>query len=318
MFSKEIKKFVWLVLLSLFSFAAVTYVGNVLTIGEKIGNITCTLVEVLVDILLIFGPLAVLVWKIQKDVLKYKFICLDKITDENVSQEKIEDFLHNLKENYAPDEIPANLKSALQHGAVTDKRKYIKDYIADCEKKSDAAGREIAMLAALSVVVSPERMTDTLSMLFWNFRIISKVLKIYGVRPSGWALVKLYGYVLFSSMLVGSIDEVIENFNTPEIKIPFLSQFTQAVATIYACLKTVRLTQYYLMHGVDCDKKDALKDARVHALKNFGEILHDGSFQSNISKVVDAGKDLMTDSFKNISENLIGSKNNEVEKDPGL
>ena len=317
MFTKEFKKVVWLVLLFLFSFAAVTYVGNVLTIGEKIGNITWTLVEILVDVLLIFCPIAAIIWKIKKDILKYKFVCLDKIIDENVSQEKIEDFLLDLKENYAPDEIPANLQSALQHGAVIDKRKYIKDYIADCEKKSDAAGQEIAMLAALSVVVSPERMTDTLSMLFWNFRIISRVLKIYGVRPSGWSLIKLYGYVLFSSMLVGSIDEVIESF-TPEIKIPFFSQFTQAVATIYACLKTVRLTQYYLMHGVDCDKKDALKNARAHALKNFVEILHDGSFQSNISKVVDAGKDLMTDSFKNIGENLSGSKNNEVKKDSGL
>ena len=318
MFSKEIKKFVWLVLVFLFVFAAVTYVGNVLTIGEKIGNITCTLVEILVDVLLILGPIAILVWKIKKDVLKYKFVCLDKITDENVSQEKIEDFLHNLRENYAPDEIPANLKSALQHGAVIDKRKYIKDYIADCEKKSDAAGQEIAMWAALSVVVSPERMTDTLSMLFWNFRIISRVLKIYGVRPSGWSLIKLYGYVLFSSLLVGSIDEVIENFNTPEIKIPFVSHATQAVATIYACLKTVRLTQYYLMHGVDCDKKNALKDARSHAVKNVWGMLHDGSFKSKMSEVVDAGKNLMADSFKNVVENLSGSKNKEVEKDSSL
>ena len=317
MFGKEIKKFVWWALVFLFVFAAVTYVGNVLTIGEKIGNMTCSLVEILVDVLLIFGPIIAIIWKIKKDVLKYRFVCLDNITAEDVSREKLEDFLARLKENYAEDEIPANLQSALQAVARTDKLAYVKEHIKDCEKKSDAAGREIAMLAALSVVVSPERMTDTLSMLFWNFRIISRVLKIYGVRPSGWSLIKLYGYVLFSSMLVGSIDEVIESF-TPEIKIPFFSQFTQAVATIYACLKTVRLTQYYLMHGVDCDKKDALKNARAHALKNFVEILHDGSFQSNISKVVDAGKDLMTDSFKNIGENLSGSKNNEVKKDSGL
>ena len=317
MFSKEIKKIVLLILGGVFVFAAVTYVGNVLTIGEKIGNMTCSLVEILVDVLLIFGPIIAIIWKIKKDVLKYRFVCLDNITAEDISREKLEDFLAGLKENYAEDEIPANLQSALQAVARTDKLAYVKEHIKDCEKKSDAAGREIAMLAALSVVVSPERMTDTLSMLFWNFRIISRVLKIYGVRPSGWSLIKLYGYVLFSSMLVGSIDEVIESF-TPEIKIPFLSQFTQAVATIYACLKTVRLTQYYLMHGVDCDKKDALKDARAHALKNFGEILHDGSFQSNISEVVDAGKNLMTDSFKNVVENLSGSKNKEVEKDSGL
>ena len=66
MFTKKIKKVVWLVLLLLLGFAVVTYVGNVLTIGEKIGNITCTLVEVLVDVLLIFGPIAAVIWKIRK------------------------------------------------------------------------------------------------------------------------------------------------------------------------------------------------------------------------------------------------------------
>lgn len=316
MFSKEFKKVVWLVLLFLFSFAAVTYVGNVLTIGEKIGNITCTLVEILVDVLLIFGPIAAIIWKIKKDILKYKFVCFDKISDENVSREKIEDFLDGLKEKYVQDEIPANLQAALTAVAVTDKRKYINDYIAECEKKSSAVGREIAMLAALSVVVSPRRMTDTLGMLFWNFRIISRILKIYGVRPSGLALIKLYCYVLFSSLLVGSIEEVMDHFNPPEIKaIPFLSPLTQAVATIYACLKTVKLTQYYLQHGVDADKSTALKEARIYAFKSLPEIWKDATFTEKLKKVFDLGMDFVKDKFYSFWSDLFSGKNKDCRSD---
>ena len=314
--NKGIKKLFWLLLLPLLVFLLVTYLGNVLTIGDKIGNITGAWGEVIVDIILIFAPLALLFWKIKEDFLGYKFVCLNDLYLENTSIKEIDDFIDNVVEKYDNEELPASLKEALLADSRTDKKIAVKKYIGECEKKSAAVGREIALLAALSVVVSPRRMTDTLGMLFWNFRIISKVLEIYGVRPSGLALIKLYCYVLFSSLLVGSIEEVMDHFNPPEIKaIPFLSPLTQAVATIYACLKTVKLTQYYLQHGVDADKSTALKEARIYAFKSLPEIWKDATFTENLKKVFDLGMDFVKDKFYSFWSDLFSGKNKDCRSD---
>jgi len=313
--STEIKKLIWGLLLPLLFFAVITYVGNVLIIGEKIGKITCSLVEILVDILLIFGPLAIVIWKVKKDVLKYKFVCFDKLKDDRVSAEQLDDLLRDTAKNYSKENMPASLNLALMTNVKKDKIIHLGKYIEDCEKKSSAVGRELALLAALSVVVSPKKMTDTLGMLFWNFRIISKVLEIYGVRPSLSALVKLYCNVLFSSLLVGSIEEVMENFDTPVTgRIPFLSPITQAVATIYACSKTVKLTQYYLNHGVNADKTIPLKEARTYAFNNLKEVWHDKTFQETMEMAFNCGMDFLKDKFYSFWKDLFSGKNKDFDK----
>jgi hypothetical protein len=298
MFSKEIKKIVWLVFLLMISFSVVTYVGNVLIIGEKIGRVTYPLVEIIIDVLFILGPITAVIWKIRKDVLKYKFVCFDEITADNVSREKIYDFLNGVKENSHQEEISSNLKLAYQAIAITDKKKYVKNYLEECDNKSAAAVRQMTILAALSVVVSHKSVVDTLGMFFWNFRIINKVLEIYGVRPSLLALIQIYCNVLFSSMLVGSIEEVMDHFDTPDINIPFLSPLTQAVSTVYACLKTEKLTKYYLQHGLASDRKNAISEARKYALKSLPGLLYDDFFQEKVKIIYTSGKDYIGDKVK--------------------
>lgn len=316
MLSKDIKKIICFILLLLGGFALVTYVGNVLIIGEKIGNITHSFVEVFIDVLFIFGPLVFVIWKIKKDVLKYRFVCFDNITDLNASREQLDDFLSMLKECKDQENLLKDLNLALQSSSTIDKNEFIKKYIKECDEKVTAAGFEIAFLAAISVLISSQRVTDTLGMLFWNFRIISKILAVYGVRPSLSALIKLYCNVLFSALLVGSIEEVLDNFDMPVTsKIPFVSPLTQAIATIYACLRTVKLTQYYLQHGVNANRINADREAREFAGNNLAEVWRNEAFQRKIKELFNSGIDIFKDRAYAFWSNLFGGIRNRFKRD---
>ena len=306
----ELKKIAFFVLFLLFVLTVFTYIANVLTIGEKIGNITCIGIEIAVDLLLVLGPIVVIFWQVHKYILKYTFACFDEVTNKDVSREKITKFLCVVKENYSQDEIPQNLQLALQSIAITDKIKYTQAYIEDCEKKSNVKGKKTAILASLSVSISSKQVTDTLCMLFWNYRIIGEVLKIYGVRPSGFALIKLYCHVLFSSLIIGSMEEVFDNFTIPNINIPFLGHVIQGGATLYTCLKTVKLTQYYLQHGLDSDKKTAIKEAKKYAKTNLFLVLQDIDFITDFKKTITQGRDIIKDNISSTIDLVIPPKKN--------
>lgn len=315
---KNLKKILWMIVLPIALFALVTYIGNVLLIGEKLGAMLGDWAEILFDAALILSPIIILLFQIRKNFLGYRFFCIDKLQDSE-SAEELDNFLDTVKQNNIQNNILTayDFDSAKNSGAKSKKKQFIRDYIAGCKAKSTKECQQIALMAALSVVVSPQSFGDTLCVLFWNFKTINKILNIYGIRPSGLGLIKLYAQILFASMLVGSIEEVMSNLTPPGINsIPFLSPISQAVSTIFAIEKTIYLTQYYLEHGIeDAKREEAKKEAMNFALKQMPAIINDEQFKSSCTKIFNCSYEYIKEKLQEMISSFFSSfanKKNEV------
>ena len=175
----------------------------------------------------------------------------------------------------------------------------IKEYCCLAQKTVRKEVLNTALLAAVSVIASPRSFGDAFCMLIWSCRVTNQVLSIYGFRPRGIALLKLYINVIFSSMLVGSIEEVMENF-IPGEKIPFLSPVVQALAAAFAVFKAAHLTEYYLQHGVEVDHGEARKSAVKSAKESLKSLKDDDEFKSKSREIVDSGLNALKDWFKDL------------------
>lgn len=272
------KKFFYFIIFPIIVFSLVVYIGNVLLIGEKIGNvfgnrIGC-IVEILFDTFFIFIPLFLVLWQIKKNLFKYKPYKLEEICDDKASENEINNFA-KLINNESLNKAVSNLE----------KREIIKNLLGQAKKDVREKTVNTAILAAVSVFVSPRSFGDFFCMMLWSFRTINQVLQIYGFRPHGMSLVKLYIKVLFSSLLVGSVEEIMDNI-FPGEKIPFLSPAVQAFAAAFAIFKTAHLTEYYLIHGLR-NHEDARKAACKEAHRSLASLKENDEFKARKKEILE-------------------------------
>lgn len=281
-----------LIFLPLIIFTLVIYVGNVLLISEKIGQLfggtTGSIIEITLDVCFIFLPLLIVGWQIKKNLFKFKSYNLDKILSEETSSLELDNFVNNIN------------NGALDHAknqSMRDQKIEINKYITKSKQKVKTETAQTALLAAVSVVVSPHSFGDSFCMLIWNCRTVNQVLEIYGFRPRGISLITLYFKVLFSSLLVGSIEEVMDNL-FPGEKIPLLSPVVQAFAAAYAIFKAAHLTEYYLQHGLEIDHKEARLSACTEARDSLLYLKDNDDFKTKSKEVVEMGFDALTERIK--------------------
>ena len=156
----------------------------------------------------------------------------------------------------------------------------------DREVKSHA--KEIAAMAAVSVVISRSPALDGVALLFWKVRLVYDTVKIYGLRPSISDLMKLYAFAAFGAFLSGSLEEMCDlvDISSGVSRISqsagtVVSMLTapiaitaQASLAIYMILRTQAMVSYAIMNGSDSINSKDIKDkANVFAKENFADVM---------------------------------------------
>ncbi|MGN0867201.1 MAG: DUF697 domain-containing protein [Oligosphaeraceae bacterium] len=248
----------------------VVYWGNVLVIGDHLGRLfgggglPNPYVMYTWDVLVGLAPFLLLAWVVTRNILGYGELNLREVC-EGEDEEKMDQVMGELYEQEEDSDCvldKAGLRSQcgylLRNGSRAEKADFLREYFRQCDKEARKKCHQYAIFAAVSVVLSPKSAGDTLALLVWQCRIISATLRIYGGRPSVLGVVRLYLRVLMHSFLVGSIEEVMDQFAFGAVDIKMLSIATQAVAAIATCVRTASLTRYYLENGIGSNQKEAL------------------------------------------------------------
>lgn len=288
----NIKKFLYIILVPVIFLTSIIYIGNVLLIGEKIGSLFGSkfggIIEVFLDICFIFLPFFLIFWQVKSNLFKYKSFCLEKILSDKCDPEELDAFVKTV------DDQSLN-RAKSRHNLLSEIRQYL------CKTKDEVKKKtaNIALLAAISVVVSPRSFGDSFCMMVWSCRAINQVLEVYRFRPRGISLIKLYFKVLFSSLLVGSIEEVMENL-FPGEKIPLLSPVVQAFAAAFAIFKAAHLTEFYLIHGLNSNHETARLTACREARQSLISLKNDENFKNKSKEVVGAGCEALKEWIKSL------------------
>ena len=210
--SSLLKKLFLAVFIPVIVFALVTYVGSVMTISEKVSSIFIESVgywvEISLNAVLILLPVIAVAWQFKKNFFKYKTFCLDKVLDEKTDNAVREKFVSSMSSSTP---FKATLAAARKKNGE-DLRRAIEKYRDEAQSEMEQQIYQTASLAAISIVASPQSFGDAIFMLFWCCKVTDQVLSIYGFRPHGTALLKLYFNVICASLIAGSIEEITDNF----------------------------------------------------------------------------------------------------------
>ncbi|MBR4124775.1 MAG: DUF697 domain-containing protein [Victivallales bacterium] len=167
-------------------------------------------------------------------------------------------------------------------------------YTSQCKTECDKLGREYATLAATAVVISPVGSGDLLVLLFWNLRMIHKIIDTYKIRPSFRKLMHIYGHVLFSGLVASSLEELLST-DTIDSFLPSLLHVVpgkelilQSGYAAFSLLRTCHLAQVYLTSAQSkMTEMSVKKEARKYAAKQMPQIIKD-TFHRYFSKKPEA------------------------------
>lgn len=275
----KLLKIIFLVSGFLLFFLLISYCSNILLIGEKLGLVIHPSAEIIFDVLLLLVPLALIVLRFVTQILRYQIIPLNilDIQDPDEQQKKMIERLYKKHRNELGETGP--------EGNSTDKTNTLrKFFFGDNEKENTSWDRdggkgrevdekchEITKWAFFNVILSQNRLIDTFSLLYWQIRLISEIMKIYNVRTNVKTLFKLYWRILSTSLIVGSMEEAIEKIAGS--KLPFGGDIFQAVSTAVILLRTGGLTKYYIYHGLQGNSEDVSNETKKFAKKHLEEFL---------------------------------------------
>ena len=268
------KKTLWFIIAVFTFFSIILYLGNVFIIGDQISRIFIFFripSDVfglpnffLWDIILGILPIIFLFLYIAKSIFSYGELNVDALL-ESKDERQVLRVLKSIAEQPPESTLDKyNLRDKCQYvlssGDCIKHQAFLKEYYTKCEEETKNFTGKYAVLAAVSVIISPKSAGDTVALLVWQCRIISSILKIYGGRPSKTMVLRLYAKVLMHSFVAGSIDEVFDQFAVG-MDIKGLSFLTQAVAALATCVRTASLTRYYIRHGMECDRGKKPEDS---------------------------------------------------------
>lgn len=268
------------------------YISNIIIIGDKLGQISI-LLEILFDGVMILLPSGLLLWYFCK-VFRWTTCSLGEIRKMNpadpATDALYERFIHHILSN---GELGETRKNILTNTLIVGEyHQGMELYLNECKVLADEEGRKHALMAAASIIVSPQSSGDMMFMLLWNLRLTNQIINIYGFRPTFPQLFHIYQHVLFGGLLSGSVEEILESSDVNSLlntlPIPGKGALLQASCAIFSTLKTCYLTQYYLSHGFsETERVWAKKAARNFACKQAPEVLKEAweNVQSQASDI---------------------------------
>lgn len=271
---------VWLpIFISLAFFIVITFLGNVLVIGSKLGGINfkfelgfyCLLI--IIFCWLVALPLF--------SVFMKPVLALEDVVSGN-GESNIKNLIKVAKElvhsEVLPDEQQIKLAGALALGG--DISGPMAEAIKFQIESSKSIIRSHAVSVFVSTTVSQNGKLDAISVLFANLRLVNALVNHFGYRPPFKSLIVIYAQIFIATFIADQLDDInSENFfNT--IGAGFLSAIPGSGLLINSLLDgamnavfTLRvgyLTKTYLLNaGKELNRSDVRKNTNSEARNEF-------------------------------------------------
>jgi hypothetical protein len=185
---------------------SISIVGNVLTIGTKLGVINSWLelgfyaALILGLAWLLYYPLKVLatpslrLGEVHTLAASKDYTKIKRLTRVWVGSGKLPPAMHS------------ELESAVRRGS--DLRPLVGKVIAEQKTITNEIIRQHALLVFVSTAVSQNGRLDAISVLSANFRMIGELVATCGYRPPFYDLARLYARIFVAALVADSIDDV--------------------------------------------------------------------------------------------------------------
>lgn len=215
-----------LTIIAIFSLLILTIIlfGNIITIGEKLGEVTHVYIEYLFYLLI----LALLTIYIIRPIIKVHYAPVFPVlaADENANPAQLQTFAKRLARNCGyiidPDKRKQHQQQLLQQvqaGAndAETLKQLITDEIAlrmDGSKELDVLGinnriKEWGKTVFMITALSQNSKFDTITVLVMNYRLISDIVLATGFRPTHSQMFKLYVRVLTTALITYCASQVL-------------------------------------------------------------------------------------------------------------
>ena len=265
----------WLLGLSLLVITCI--LSDIITLGNRLSNVhlwlgnTFYIVISLVVLLLIFVPTLRIIFTPEYKGNK-------KINIHELSSDELDKYISQLR---------LSKKQRAHIAQATDRSDVVKAILDErCEQGNEII-RSTAETVFIITAVSQNKSIDMISTLSMNVRMIGRIIRQQGYRPSYIQLFKLYVSVISSSIIIGSIDELMDDIDLGSLvgitgmKLAgsILKSGANGAANAFITLKIGKSTMKYLEEGAKEfreNKKAVKREIRRNARKELPKIVATG------------------------------------------
>lgn len=170
---------------------------------------------------------------------------------------------------------------------ANDRSDVVKAILDERKEQADDIIRSTAETVFVITAVSQNKSVDMISTLSMNVRMISRLIRQQGYRPSYIQLFKLYVSVISSSIIIGSVDELMDDIDLGSLvgmtglKLAgsILKSGANGAANAYITLKVGKSTIKYLEEGpqeFQENKKSVKHEIRRNARKELPRVVTSG------------------------------------------
>lgn len=271
-------KYLQIALFGAFFFMFIVVINNILSIGDKFGEVHIGietgfyLVTASLFIYLIVMPVA--------GILRMpKTRISDFMTDDiQLDDKKVEKTVKQMLRSEYIDEIDKDhLREAVKEGQA---ELAIKDIYLEKASKIEAEVEDSSSLVLLTTAISQNGILDAVSIMYYNVRMIKRIIIIAGFRPSVLQLMKMIRDIFITAFIFNTIEEINPEEMLEDVldasgeklfgKIisKISGSFIQGCFSAYITLKIGYVTKYWLyMTDQEFKEKNIKKQSRTEARK---------------------------------------------------
>lgn len=259
-------------------FILVVVLNNVLSVGQRLGD-----VHYIFEIgfyLVSTGLFAYLVVIPIVSILKMPRTRIsDFMTDHpEVDEKRLKKTVEQmLKSKYLDDVDKEHIRAAYENGQTEEA---IRDIYIEKASKIEDEVEDTASLVLMTTAISQNGILDAISIVYYNVRMIKRIIRIAGFRPSVTQIFKMVRDIFVTAFIFNTIEEINPEEMLEDVldasgeklfgKIisKISGSFIQGCFSAYITLKIGYVTKYWLyMTEKDFNEKNIKKQSRTEARK---------------------------------------------------
>ncbi len=271
-------KYIQVAVFTIAFFIIVVVLNNVIGIGQRLGHIHISL-----EILFYLTSVGLFLYLIIVPIAKILMIPKAQISDfmsdhQEIDEKTMTKFTDRMMKSKFIDTIDKeHLVTAKQNGNT---HEAIRDIYIEKAAKIEVEIEDTASLVLLTTAISQNGMLDAISILYYNIRMIKRIIQIAGFRPGISQIFKMVRDIFITAFIFNTIEEI----NPEEMLEDVLdasgeklfgkliskisSSFIQGCFSSYVTLKLGYVTKYWLyMSETDFKEKNIKKQSRTEARK---------------------------------------------------
>jgi len=271
-------KYIQIALFTVSFFMVVVILNNVIAVGERLGHIHPFVEGGFYTI-----SLGLFVYLVIVPILKIARIPSARISDFMTDHPSVDDkglkkFCDQMLRSKFLDQIDKDhLKSSIDEGQA---HHAIRDIYIEKASKIETEIEDTASLVLITTAISQNGLLDGVSIIYYNIRMIKRIIFIAGFRPAMRQVFKMIRDIFVTAFIFNTIEEINPEEMLEDVidasgeklfgklisKIS--SSFIQGCFSAYVTLKVGYVTKYWLyMSEEDFKEKNIKKQSRTEARK---------------------------------------------------